>query len=34
MLNGVTFVLFGAVLLGPALGELSWQLGALRASSA
>ena len=26
MLNGVTFVLFGAVLLGPALAELSWQL--------
>jgi NhaP-type Na+/H+ or K+/H+ antiporter len=26
VLNGVTFVLFGAVLLGPALGELSWQL--------
>ena len=26
MLNGVTFVLFGAILLGPALGELSWQL--------
>ena len=25
-LNGVTFVLFGAILLGPALGELSWQL--------
>src|SRR3954468_5975336 len=25
-LNGVTFVLFGAVLLGPALGELTWQL--------
>ena len=27
VLNGVTFLLFGAVLLGPALGELSWQLG-------
>ena len=26
MLNGVTFVLFGAVLLGPALGELTWEL--------
>jgi len=26
MLNGVTFVLFGAVLLGPALSELSWEL--------
>ena len=26
MLNGVTFLLFGAVLLGPALGDLSWQL--------
>ncbi len=25
-LNGVTFVLFGAILLGPALGELSWRL--------
>ena len=25
-LNGVTFVFFGAILLGPALGELSWQL--------
>jgi NhaP-type Na+/H+ or K+/H+ antiporter len=25
-LNGVTFVLFGAILLGPALGELSWEL--------
>ena len=30
VLNGVTFVLFGAVLLGPALTELSWQLVALR----
>ena len=27
VLNGVTFVLFGAVLLGPALTELSWKLG-------
>jgi NhaP-type Na+/H+ or K+/H+ antiporter len=26
VLNGVTFVLFGAILLGPALGELSWSL--------
>ncbi len=26
LLDGVTFVLFGAVLLGPALTELSWQL--------
>jgi NhaP-type Na+/H+ or K+/H+ antiporter len=26
VLNGVTFVLFGAILLGPALGELSWKL--------
>ena len=26
VLNGVTFVLFGALLLGPALSELSWQL--------
>jgi NhaP-type Na+/H+ or K+/H+ antiporter len=26
LLNGVTLVLFGAVLLGPALTELSWQL--------
>jgi sodium/hydrogen antiporter len=26
VLDGVTFVLFGAVLLGPALGELSWAL--------
>src|SRR5215213_2818943 len=26
LLNGVTFVLFGAVLLGPALSEVSWQL--------
>ncbi len=25
-LNGVTFVLFGAILLGPALSELSWEL--------
>ena len=26
VLNGVTFLLFGAVLLGPALGDLSWDL--------
>ena len=26
VLNGVTFILFGAILLGPALGELSWQI--------
>jgi NhaP-type Na+/H+ or K+/H+ antiporter len=26
VLNGITFVLFGAILLGPALGDLSWQL--------
>ncbi len=26
VLNGVTFVFFGAILLGPALGELSWKL--------
>jgi sodium/hydrogen antiporter len=26
VLNGVTFVLFGAILLAPALGELSWEL--------
>ena len=26
-LNGVTFVFFGAILLGPALGDLSWELG-------
>ena len=26
VLNGITFVLFGAVLLGPALAELTWQL--------
>ena len=28
VLDGVTFVLFGAILLGPALGELSWELAA------
>ena len=26
VLNGITFVLFGAILLGPALTDLSWQL--------
>jgi NhaP-type Na+/H+ or K+/H+ antiporter len=26
VLNGVTFVIFGAVLLGPALGDVSWDL--------
>jgi NhaP-type Na+/H+ or K+/H+ antiporter len=26
MLNGVTFLLFGAILLGPALAELTWEL--------
>ncbi len=26
VLNGVTFVLFGAILLGPALGDLTWEL--------
>ena len=26
VLSGVTFVVFGAILLGPALGELSWEL--------
>jgi NhaP-type Na+/H+ or K+/H+ antiporter len=26
VLNGATFVLFGAILLGPALGELTWDL--------
>jgi NhaP-type Na+/H+ or K+/H+ antiporter len=26
VLNGVTFVVFGAILLGPAVGELSWEL--------
>src|SRR5512144_381011 len=26
VLNGITFVLFGAILLGPALTELSWEL--------
>ena len=26
VLNGLTFVIFGAILLGPALGELTWEL--------
>ena len=26
VLNGVTFIFFGAILLGPALGEISWEL--------
>ena len=26
VLNGVTFLLFGAILLGPALGQMSWEL--------
>ena len=26
VLNGVTFLFFGAILLGPALGELTWEL--------
>jgi NhaP-type Na+/H+ or K+/H+ antiporter len=26
VLNGVTFIIFGAILLGPALGDLSWEL--------
>jgi len=26
VLNGVTFVLFGAILLGPALGDVTWEL--------
>ena len=26
MLNGVTFLIFGAILLGPAIGQLSWDL--------
>ena len=33
VLNGITFVLFGAVLLGPALTELSWQLALYAALS-
>jgi NhaP-type Na+/H+ or K+/H+ antiporter len=33
VLNGVTFVLFGAILLGPALGQLSWELALYAALS-
>ena len=33
ILSGVTFVLFGAVLLGPALAELSWRIVAYAALS-
>jgi hypothetical protein len=33
VLNAVTFTLFGAILLGPALGELSWQLALYAALS-
>jgi NhaP-type Na+/H+ or K+/H+ antiporter len=33
LLNGVTFVLFGAVLLGPALTELTWQIALYAALS-
>ena len=33
VLNGVTFVFFGAILLGPALGELSWELALYAALS-
>jgi NhaP-type Na+/H+ or K+/H+ antiporter len=33
VLNGVTFVLFGAILLGPALGELTWELALYAAIS-
>lgn len=33
LLNAITFVLFGAVLLGPALGNLSWQVVAYAAMS-
>jgi NhaP-type Na+/H+ or K+/H+ antiporter len=32
-LNGVTFLLFGAILLGPALGDLSWELALYAAVS-
>jgi NhaP-type Na+/H+ or K+/H+ antiporter len=32
-LNGITFLLFGAILLGPALGELTWQLALYAALS-
>ena len=33
VLNGVTFLLFGAILLGPALGHLSWDLALYAALS-
>ncbi len=33
VLNGVTFVFFGAILLGPALGDLSWELALYAALS-
>jgi NhaP-type Na+/H+ or K+/H+ antiporter len=33
VLSGVTFVIFGAILLGPALGELSWELALYAALS-
>jgi NhaP-type Na+/H+ or K+/H+ antiporter len=33
VLNGVTFVFFGAILLGPSLGELSWELALYAALS-
>jgi sodium/hydrogen antiporter len=33
MLNGVTFLLFGAILLGPALAELTWELALYAALS-
>jgi NhaP-type Na+/H+ or K+/H+ antiporter len=33
VLNGVTFIFFGAILLGPALGELSWELALYAAVS-
>jgi NhaP-type Na+/H+ or K+/H+ antiporter len=33
VLSGVTFLLFGAILLGPALGELSWELALYAALS-
>jgi sodium/hydrogen antiporter len=32
-LNAVTFLLFGAVLLGPALGELDWRIAAYALAS-
>jgi NhaP-type Na+/H+ or K+/H+ antiporter len=33
MLNAVTFLLFGAILLGPALGDLDWRIAAYAALS-